>query len=86
MSHRDHHPDPVSGCFGCKVSGLGFQGLQSDAGGRRSDPTKVDTVVADEGPSRGRVVGKQRVHWDGRQDAKVYAPTAQYKGKVAEVR
>jgi hypothetical protein len=26
VSHRAHHPSPVKGCFGCKVSGLGFDG------------------------------------------------------------
>lgn len=26
MTHREHHPAPVEGCFGCKVSGLGFDG------------------------------------------------------------
>lgn len=26
MAHHAHHPEPVDGCFGCKVSGLGFDG------------------------------------------------------------
>lgn len=26
MTHRAHHPQPVEGCMGCKVLGLGFDG------------------------------------------------------------
>lgn len=26
MTHRQYHPQPVDGCFGCKVSGVGFDG------------------------------------------------------------
>ena len=26
MSHRDRHPVPVEGCFGCKVSAVRFDG------------------------------------------------------------
>lgn len=26
MTHRDHHPRPVEGCFGCKVSTVGYDG------------------------------------------------------------
>ena len=24
--HTDHHPQPVDGCFGCKVLGIGYDG------------------------------------------------------------
>lgn len=86
MPHVDHHPVPVDGCFGCKVSSLGFQSLSSRAGGRRSDPTQVRDVVADDGPSRGQVVGEQRDHWDGRLDATVFAPTHKISTQTAEER
>ncbi len=26
MTHRDHHPEPVPECFGCKVLGIGYDG------------------------------------------------------------
>lgn len=26
MAHRDHHPRPVDGCFGCKVSAVAYDG------------------------------------------------------------
>jgi hypothetical protein len=86
VAHLDHHPEPVEGCFGCKVLGIGWQGKQSAAGGRRADPVERQPVVADDGPSRGRVVGAHRVHWDGRQDARVQAPTVRLKAKTTEAR
>lgn len=24
MAHRDYHPTPVDGCFGCKVAGVAY--------------------------------------------------------------
>lgn len=84
--HTDHHPSPVPGCFGCHVSTLGYQGLQSRAGSRKADVTRVSEVVGDDGPARGSVVGKQREHWDGRQDAKVYAPTHKVSTRTTEER
>lgn len=71
MSHSEHHPEPVQDCFGCKVSGIGFQSHQSRAGGRSSDPVQRNPVVAEEGPLRGSVVGHHVQHWDDRQDAHV---------------
>lgn len=82
--HRDHHPVPVEGCFGCKVSTIGWQGRQSAAGGRRSDPTRAVPVVADDGPRRGRQVGQHTEHWDGRQDAQVKAPLVRLKARTTE--
>ena len=70
--HSDRHPEPVPGCFGCKVSRVGFQGLRSRHG---ADPVQRVPVVADDGPRAGRVVGRHDVHWDGRQDATAHAPT-----------
>jgi hypothetical protein len=26
VTHREHHPAPVDGCFGCKVQGIGYDG------------------------------------------------------------
>jgi hypothetical protein len=26
VTHREHHPIPIEGCFGCKVSGVAFDG------------------------------------------------------------
>lgn len=86
MAHRDHHPTPDPTCFGCKVASIGWQGRQSAAGGRKSDPTQDHRVTADDGPARGQVVGKHREHWDGRQDATVFAPTHKVKTKSSEER
>lgn len=38
------------------------------------DPVQRVPVVADDGPRAGRVVGEHDVHWDGAQDARVFAP------------
>ena len=38
MKHWEHHPEPVSGCFGCK--GLSIQMNAGDADSRRAMPTK----------------------------------------------
>jgi hypothetical protein len=81
MSHRDHHPTPDPTCLGCKVLGLGFQGLQSAMG---PDPVQQVPVVADDGARAGKTVGKNAVHWDGRQDATVYAPRLTIETKTRE--
>jgi hypothetical protein len=75
------HAEPVDGCFGCKVAGLGFQGLRS----RSKDPVQKVPVVADEGPRAGRTVGQSDVHWDGRQDATVFAPRMSIETKAREL-
>ena len=69
MTHHHNPPDP--NCFGCKVAGVGFQGLQSRQG---ADPVERRPVIADEGTRAGKSVGKQEIHWDGRQDSTVFAP------------
>jgi len=79
--HRDIHPVPVPGCFGCKVLGLGFQGLRTRYG---SDPTRRHDVTVEEGPRRGRVGGFLTEHWDGRQDATVTPATVAVRATVHE--
>jgi hypothetical protein len=79
--HRGAHPAPVAGCFGCKVLGVGFQGLQSRHG---VDPVQRVPVTADDGPRAGRVVGRHDVHWDGVQDARVFAPRLAIETKARE--
>jgi hypothetical protein len=74
--HRLAHPEPVDGCFGCRVLGIGFQGLQSRYG---SDPVETKPVVGDEGSRSGRVMGEHHVHWDGRRDAVARPPTMKYR-------
>lgn len=81
MAHSDHHPVPVAGCFGCHVSGIGFQGLQSRYG---DNPVQKVPVVADDGARAGRPVGRNDVHWDGRSDATVYAPQLTIETKARE--
>jgi hypothetical protein len=81
MSHRDHHPQPQPGCFGCKALGIGFQGLRSRDG---SDPIQKRPVIADEGTRAGATVGRQDEHWDGRHDATVYAPQLTIETKARE--
>jgi len=66
MDHRVSHPEPVEGCFGCKVRNVGVQTLQIKHG---KNPVQRVPVIADEGPRAGRAVGRHVVHWDGRQDA-----------------
>jgi hypothetical protein len=80
MAHGNHHSE-VPGCFGCQVSGVGYQGLKSRHG---SDPVEAVPVVADEGARAGRPVGQSRVHWDGRQDATVFAPLTKLETKATE--
>lgn len=80
MAHHDRHPNPVPGCFGCKVATLGFQGLRSGS----ADPTRVHPVVSDDGPRRGRVVGHHTEHWDGRQDATVRPAVMRLRTQVTE--
>jgi len=70
MSRQRPHVEGCR-CFGCKVGSLGFQALRT----RSADPIKTTPVVLDEGPRRGKVGGTKTEHWDGRQDAKVFAPT-----------
>ncbi len=91
MAHTDRHPQPVDGCFGCKVDGIGYQGHMSRAHDRtlirqgvRPDPTRHHPVTADDGARRGQVVGKHVEHWSGAQDAKVKAPTVVWKPKSEE--
>lgn len=79
MAHG--HETPVDGCFGCKVAGVGFQGLQSRQG---ADPVQSVRITADEGPRAGKTVGRSRVHWDGRQDATVFAPRLTIETKSRE--
>lgn len=81
--HRIAHPIDVPDCFGCKTLGIGFQGLRSRHG---RDPVQRVPVTAEEGRSAGRTVGEHAVHWDGRQDATVHAPTVHVKGQTMEVR
>lgn len=81
--HRVAHPEDVEGCFGCKTYGIGFQGLQSREG---KDPVQRVPVRADEGPAAGRPIGEHKVHWDGRQDAVVRAPTTVVKATTQEIR
>lgn len=82
MTHRDHHPTPEPGCFGCKALGVGFQGLQSAHG---PDPVQRMPVTADEGARAGRTVGRSDVHWDGRTDATVFAPKLTIETKAREI-
>jgi hypothetical protein len=79
MVHR--HASPQPDCFGCKVAGVGFQGLQSRQG---PDPVERVPVVADDGARAGKPVGKRAVHWDGRTDATVFAPHLSIETKARE--
>jgi hypothetical protein len=79
MAHRHLIPDP--NCFGCKVAGIGFQGLQSRQG---PDPVQKIPVVADDGARAGRTVGRHDEHWDGRRDATVFAPKLTIETKARE--
>jgi len=81
--HRVAHPVDVPGCFGCRCLGIGFQGLQSRLG---PDPVQTVPVRAEVGPSAGATVGSHMVHWDGRQDANVRAPTVVLKSRTEERR
>jgi hypothetical protein len=59
VTHLEHHPDRVEGCFGCKVLGLGYDG------GHRERRTVVSNEI------NGRPAGHHVEHRDGRQDAVV---------------
>lgn len=81
MRHIESHPQPVEGCFGCRVSGVGVQTLQMRHG---KDPVQKIPVVGDDGPRAGRTVGRHDEHWDGRRDATVYAPAMTIETKTRE--
>jgi hypothetical protein len=76
--HRIAHPTDLPGCFGCQTLGVGFQGLQSRHG---ADPVQRVPVKAEEGRAAGKTIGAHHVHWDGRQDARVLAPTVVMKSE-----
>lgn len=82
MGHRSAHPEPVEDCFGCKVQGIGFQGLKSRQG---ADPTRTTPVITEEGPRAGAIGGVKTEHWDGRQDATVHAPALSTTATVKEL-
>lgn len=79
--HRDHHPTPQPGCFGCQTLGIGYQGLKSRQG---ADPVDHRPVVADDGARAGKTVGRTDEHWDGRTNATVYAPHLSIETKARE--
>lgn len=71
LHRRKTHPEPVDGCFGCRVAGVGVQTQLIRQG---ADAVKKTPVVLDEGPRRGKVGGYHTEHWDDKVDAKVHAP------------
>ena len=79
MAHRDKHPNPVEGCFGCKVQNVGVQTLQIKHG---KNPVQQGPVIADDGKRAGKPVGFHKVHWDGRQDAVAKPLPVKIKTKV----
>jgi hypothetical protein len=80
--HSRTHPEPVDGCYGCKVIGVGVQALQIRHG---ADPTRRVPVVREVGPTRGTVGGYHTEHWDGRRDATVQPAAIALKAKVTEI-
>ena len=78
MNHRSKHPEPVDDCFGCKALTIGWQGLKSS----EDDPMRAVPVIAEEGVRGGKKIGTHTEHWDGRQDATVYAPHIKLKTKA----
>ncbi len=81
MRHIDSHPTPEPDCFGCRTLGVGVQTLQIKYG---KNPVEKVPVVADDGARAGRTVGQKAEHWDGRQDATVYAPKLTIETKARE--
>jgi hypothetical protein len=81
VKHRDSHPEPVDGCFGCRTLDVGVQTLQIKHG---ANPVQRVPVIADDGARAGQTVGKQDVHWDGRQDSTVFAPQVNVQAKTKE--
>lgn len=71
MAHRTHHPDPVEGCFGCKVLGLGYDGHVL---------TKTERVVNE---NNGGLAGTTTEHRDGRIDAVARPDTVQFSMREA---
>lgn len=57
MTHKDHHPEPVAGCFGCKVLGLAY------------DSHQMTRVTAVRSERTGAPIGSTTEHRSGRQDA-----------------
>lgn len=67
--------------MGCKVQGIGYQGLRSRVG---PDPIRRHPVVAEQGPGRGGTAGWHTEHWDGRQDATVMPRSSRIRAKLTE--
>lgn len=58
MTHREHHPTRVDGCFGCKVAGVGF-----DSGRRtRSTTDENNATVTEHRNGRQDVTVRPRTH------------------------
>lgn len=68
MAHRDRHPEPVPGCFGCRVQDQGVMTLKIKHG---PDPLQRIPVIREIGKYAGTPGGHHLIHWDGRQDATV---------------
>jgi hypothetical protein len=81
-SHADTHPEYIDGCFMCRVSSVGYQGIVSRSG---PDAKRIVPVVSDDGPARGKIGGHHTHHWDGRQDATVHANAATFAARNPEV-
>ena len=82
MRHIDSHPTPQEGCFGCRTLGIGVQTLEIKYG---KNPVERVPVVADDGARAGKTVGRNDVHWDGRQDSTVFAPKLTIETKAREI-
>ena len=82
MKHRESHPEPVEGCFGCQTLNVGVQTLQIKHG---KNPIHNVPVIGEEGPRAGKTVGRTAEHWDGKQDATVFAPALKLKTEAREM-
>ena len=53
--------------------------------GKKRGKSEVKPKVADDGERRGKVVGKEIHHWDGRVDAVATVPTVSVETSVREI-
>lgn len=76
------HPEPVDGCFGCKVGTLGYDGKHITRTTVNSDPMET-TVIGHDGEvttvRAGKVRSEVTEHRDGRQDVTLEPPVVRYK-------
>lgn len=82
LHQRRTHPEPVEGCFACKIGTIGYDGRNISRTTVDYEPMKA-TVLSPDGEAKtirtGKVRSEVTEHRDGRQDVTLKPPTMRYK-------